>query len=172
MGLRDVVALHERRRCQFPIHRQPTRLPPLDAQGLHLPGVVDRRKGLEAVAQRRRVVVEVDPRASAPKLTSDRYEANIFWAQVVLVELFGSQHERIASVDAPAPAVEWADERTSIPVAFHQLYAAVTASVVVCPDVLVVDPDHDDRLIEHLVLHEITRLGDLLEPAGHLPHAR
>ena len=29
-----------------------------------------------------------------------------------------------------------------------------------------------DRLVEELVLHEVARLGDLLEPAGHLPDPR
>src|SRR6516165_8017165 len=110
MGLRDVVALHECRRRQLPIHRKPARLPPLDAQGFDLPCVIDGREWLEAVAQRRGFVVEVDPCASAPELTSDRNEAEILRAQVVLVELFGPQDEGVATVDTPAPTVEGADE--------------------------------------------------------------
>ena len=172
MGLRDVVALHERRRRQLPIHRKPARLPPLDAQRLHLPGVVDRRERLEAVAQRRGVVVEVDPRASTPELTSDRNQAEILRVQVVLVELLGPQHEGVVSVDAPAPAVEGANEGAPIPVAFHQLYAAMAAGVVIGPHVFGVEADHDDGLVEDLVLDEVAGLGDLLEPACHLPHPR
>ena len=89
MGLRDVVALHERGRRQLPIHRKPARLPPLDAQRLHLPGVIDGRERLEAVAQRWGVVIEVDPRTATPELTSDRNQAEIVRVEVVLVELLG-----------------------------------------------------------------------------------
>ena len=36
----------------------------------------------------------------------------------------------------------------------------------------VVGAQHDDRLVEDLVLDEVVRLRDLLEPARHLPDAR
>ena len=173
VGLRDVVALHERRHRQLPVHRQPARLPPLDAQRLHLPGVVDGRERLEAVAQRRGVVVEVDPRAPAPELAPDRHAgADPPGSRLCSSNSSGSQHEGVVSVDAPAPAVERADEGAPIPVAFHQLYAAMAAGVVVGPDVLAVDADHDDRLVEDLVLDVVAGLGDLLESARHLPHPR
>src|SRR6201999_798775 len=100
---------------------EPARLPPLDAQRLDLPRVVDRGERLEAVTQRRSVVVEVDPRAAAPDLTPDRDQAKIVGFQVVVVELLGPQHEGVLSVDAPAPTVERADEGAPIAVAFHQL---------------------------------------------------
>ena len=108
--LRDVVALHERGRRQLPVHRQPAGLPPLDAQRLDLPGVVDRGEGLHPVAQRRGIVVEVDPGATAPQLTPDRDELQVVGGHVVLAEGIGSQHEGVAPVDTPAPAVEGADE--------------------------------------------------------------
>ena len=172
MGLRDVIALHEGRRCQLPVHRQPARLPPLDAQRLHLPGVVDRRERLETVAQWRCVVVEVDPRAPAPELTPNRDEAKIVGVQVVLVEFFGPQDERVASVDAPTPSVKRAHESASIPVAFHQLYPAMAAGIVVGAHCVRVEPDHDDGLVEDLVLDVVARFGDLFQPACHLPHPR
>ena len=71
MGLRDVVALHERRRRQLPVHRQQAGFPPLDAQRLHLPCVVGRGERLDTVAQRGRIVVEVDPGAATPQFASD-----------------------------------------------------------------------------------------------------
>ena len=171
VGLWDVIALHEGGRRQLPIHRKPTRLPPLDAHRFDFPGVVDRREWLEAVPQSRGFVIEVDPRAAAPEFTSDRNQAEVVRVQVVLVEFVGPQYEGIASVDAPAPAVERAHEGTPIPVAFHQLYATVAAGIVVGMHVVGIHPHHDDGFVEDLVLDEVAGLGDLFDPARHLPDA-
>jgi hypothetical protein len=146
-------------------------LPPLDAQRLNLPRVVDRRERLEAVTQRRSVVVEIDPRAATPELAPDRDQPKIVGVQVVFVELVGPQHEGVASIDAPAPAVKGAHEGAPITVAFHQLYAAMAAGIVVGPHGVGVQANHDDGLVEDLVLDEISWLGDLFEPARHLPDA-
>ena len=56
------------------------------------------------------------------------------------------------------------------PPTFGDLDAAVATGVLQRPDAHVLGPDHDDRLVEDLVLHEVTGLGDLLEATGHLPH--
>ena len=170
--LRHVVALHEGRRRQLPVHRQQARFPPLGAQRRDLPLVVPGGERLDAVAQRRGVVVEVDPRAAAPELAPHRREGEIVGAQIVFVELLGAQHEGVLAVETPAPAVERADEAASRPAALHQLHAAVAAGVVVGADGGGVDAHHDDGLVEDLVLDEVAGFGDLLEPARHLPDAR
>src|ERR1700694_1246914 len=127
MCLRNVVALHERRRRQLPVHRKPTRLPPLGSQRLHLPFVVNRSERLEAIAQRGGAVIEVDPCAPAPQLTPHGDEAKIIRAEVVLGEDIWARHERVTSVEAPTPSMERADEAAPGSVAFHQLYTAMAA---------------------------------------------
>ena len=72
VGLDHVVLLLERLLRELPVHGQAARVPPLGAQRLDLPRVEDRGGGLDALAQRRRVVVEVDPRAAAPRLAAHR----------------------------------------------------------------------------------------------------
>jgi hypothetical protein len=49
-------------------------------------------------------------------------------------------------------------------------HAAVAAHVLEGAHVHVPDTDHDDGLVEDLVLDEVVRLRDLLQPARHLPH--
>ena len=84
--LHDVVLLHERLLRELPVHREPARVPPLGAQRLDLPRVEDGRARLDALPQRRRVVVEVDPRAAAPRLAAHRHEVDVVGLQVVLGE--------------------------------------------------------------------------------------
>src|SRR5215204_6107775 len=108
MGLRYVVALHEGRRRQLPVDRQQTRLPPLDAQCRDLPLVVLGRERLDAVTQWRGLVVEVDPCAAAPELTSHRREGEIVGAEIVVVEFVSAQDKRVLAVETPAPPVEGA----------------------------------------------------------------
>ena len=50
--------------------------------------------------------------------------------------------------------------------------AAVQARVVEGADRLGARPDDEDRLVADQVLAEVTDVGDLFLPAGHLPHAR
>ena len=50
--------------------------------------------------------------------------------------------------------------------------AAMAAGVLEGPHAQVVGAQHDDRLVEDLVLDEVARLRDLLEPARHLPDPR
>src|SRR6185369_17805952 len=90
----------------------------------------------------------------------------------VLVELVGAKHEGALAVETPAPTVERADEATAGPAALHQLHPAVATGVVVGADGGGVDPHHDDRLVENLVLDEVAGFRDLLEPARHLPDPR
>ena len=48
----------------------------------------------------------------------------------------------------------------------------MAAGVLERDDAHVVGAQDDDRLVEELVLDEVVRLGDLLQPAGHLPDPR
>src|SRR5258705_4690968 len=125
MGLRHVVALHEGRGRQFPVHRQQARLPPLDAQRLHVPFVMPGREGLDTVAQQRRIVVEVDPGAPAPQLAPDRGQAQIVGTEVAFVENLWPQYEGAGTVETPTPAVERADEVAARPAALDELHSAV-----------------------------------------------
>ena len=135
VGLRHVVALHEGRRRQLPVHREQARLPPLGAQRSDLPFVVLGGERLDAVAQRRRAVVEVDPRAAAPQLAAGPARGRDRRRQVAFVERLGAQHEGVLAVETPAPAVERADEAAARPAALDELHAAVAAGVVVGADV-------------------------------------
>src|ERR1700682_126103 len=125
MGLRHVVALHECRGRQFPVHRQKARLPPFDAQRLHVPFVMRGSERLDAVAQRRRIVVEVDPGAPAPQLAPDRGKAQIVGTEIALVENLGPQYEGAGTIEAPTPTVERADEVAARPAALDDLHSTV-----------------------------------------------
>ena len=98
MRLDDVVLLHERSLRELPVHGEPARVPPLGPQRLHLPRVEDRGVRLDALPQRRRVDVEVDPRAPAPRFTLHRYEVDVLRMQVVL----GERPRRVTAVFLPS----------------------------------------------------------------------
>ncbi len=110
MGLHYVVLLHERLLRELPVHRKTARVPPLGAQRLDLPRVEDGGGRFDALPQRRGVVVEVDPRAPAPRLAAHGYEVDVARLQVVLGEHPLARDEGVLAVDAVAPSVERADE--------------------------------------------------------------
>ena len=77
----------------------------------------------------------------------------------------------VGAVGAVAPAVERAREPAlARALADRDPDAAVPAGVLERRDAQVLVAHDDDRLVEDLVLGEVERLRDLLEPAGHLPH--
>ncbi len=77
MGLEHVVLLEERLLGELPVDGEAARVPPLGPQRLHLPGVEDGGERLDALAQRRGVVVEVDPGAPAPHLAPHRRQVDV-----------------------------------------------------------------------------------------------
>ena len=80
---------------------------------------------------------------------------------------------RVPAVGPVAPAVEGADEPAAAGApALGDPDAAVPADVVERPHAEVLGAHDDDRLVEDLVLGEVTRLGYLLQPARHLPDPR
>ena len=93
-------------------------------------------------------------------------------SQVVLGERSSLRDGGVLAVGAVAPAVERAREPAlARPATLDDLDAAVAARVLERPHAHVVGAQHDDRLVEELVLDEVVRLRDLLEPARHLPDA-
>ena len=172
MGLHDVVLLLERLLSQLPVHGEPARVPPLGAQRLHLPRVEDAGGGLDALAQRWGTRVEVDPRAAAPRLAQHGHEVDVAGLELVVGEGSLLRHVGVAPILAVAPAVERTGEpaRAGAP-SLHHLHAAVPARVLEGAHLAVVGAQDQHRLVEDLVLHDIARLRDLLEPARHLPHA-
>ena len=129
--LDDVVLLDERLFGELPVHREPARVPPLGPQRLDLPRVEDGGERLDALPQRRRVVVEVDPRAPAPHLAPHRHEVDVVGLQVVLGERPALRDERVLAVGAVAPAVERAGEPAlARPATLDDLDAAVAAGVL------------------------------------------
>ena len=173
MRLDHVVLLHERLFGELPVHGQARRLPPLGPAGRGQPLVLRTGEGLDALPQWRRRVVEVDPGASAPHLAADRREVEVLRLQVVLGEGLRARHEGVGAVGAVAPAVEGADEaRLARTTALDDLDPAVPARVLERPHSKVRGAHDHDRLVKDLVLDEVVGLGDLLEPAGHLPDAR
>ena len=84
--------------------------------------------------------------------------------------VFALRDVGVRAVEAVAPAVERAGEPAlARPATLDDLDAAVAARVLERPHLHVVGAHHDDRLVEDLVLDEVARLRDLLEPARHLP---
>ena len=137
---------------------------------LHLPCVEDGGEGLDALPERRRVVVEVDPCAPSPRRRLHRCEVEVPQLEVVLGEGLGLGDEGVLAVRAVAPPVEGADEPgLARPPTLGHPDATMAAGVLERPHAQVLGAHHDDRLIEDLVLDEVVGLRDLLEPAGHLP---
>ena len=121
-------------------------------------------------AQRRGVVVEVDPGAAAPDLAPHRHEVDVAGLQVVLGERPRLRDDGVRAVGAVAPAVERAGEPAlARAAALDDPDATVAAGVLEGPHPAVVGAHDDDRLVEDLVLDEVAGARDLLEPAGHLP---
>ena len=82
MRLDDVVLLDERLDCasfQFTGSRQAYHHSVRSDSTFHASRIVAKR--LDALAQRRRVVVEVDPRAPAPRLAPHRHEVDVVRAR-------------------------------------------------------------------------------------------
>ncbi len=85
---------------------------------------------------------------------------------------FRARHERVRAVGPVAPTVEGADEAgLACSPSLGHLDAAVPAGVLEGADAKVGRAHDDDRLVQEFVFDEVVRLGDLLEPAGHLPDA-
>ena len=108
--LQHVVLLLERLLGELPVHGEPGGVPPLGAHRLDLPGVEDRGDRLEALPQRRGVLVEVDPRAAAPRLAPHRHEVEVVGPQVVLREAAPAGDRGVRAVRRVAPPVERAGE--------------------------------------------------------------
>ena len=178
MGRHDVIALHEGLHRQLPVRRQDGGIAPLHAQlvGIMRFKPVDQRT--DAVADRRSVVVEVDPGRADRGLDAAGDEVDIVRIELALAEQLLAVHERVLAVHVEAPAVERADEarRPAVAVivalAARDRHAAVAAGVVIRLDPAFARVDDDHRLADVLVLDPVARLGDLLEPAGHLPDVR
>ena len=171
--LHRVVALHERFHGELPVGGECAGEPPLRPQVLDVPRVVEGGERRDRVEQRRRVGVEVDERAPAPRLDPHFGETEVGGVAVGFVEEVGLVHERVGAVEAPAPPVERADEPALVaPAVVDELHAAVTAHVVVRLDRVLVDAHDDHRLVEDLVLDVVARLRDVFQPARHLPHPR
>ena len=156
--------------ASFQFTGQAACVPPLGPHRLDLPGIEDGGERLDALAQGRGVVVEVDPCTPAPRLGPHRDEVEVFGLQVVLGEGLGLGDEGVRPVRAVAPPVERADESGLAPApALGDPDPTMPAGVLEGSHAEVLGAHHDDRLVEELVLDEIVRLRDLLEPAGHLP---
>src|SRR5947208_3655906 len=77
-----------------------------------------------------------------------------------------------AGTAAPPPAVERAGEpRLAAPPSLRYSDTAVTAGVLERADVALTGAHDDDGLVQELVLREVERPRDLLQPARHLPGA-
>ena len=169
----DVVALHERFHRELPVHREARGVPPLDLQALDVARIGHVGERTERLAQRRRVVVEVDEGATAPGLEPAFAQGQVAAAHLVLLEDRGREDELALPVGTPLPAVKRAGEAVLGAAAIlRELDAAMPAMVVERLDGLLVDTHDDHGLVEDLVDDEVAGLFDLLEPAGHLPDVR
>ena len=100
-------------------------------------------------------------------------EVEVVLHEVVLGERPPLRDRGVLAVEPVAPPVERALEPACAgPTALDDLDATMAAGVLERDDAHVVGAQDDDRLVEELVLDEVVRLRDLLEPAGHLPDPR
>ena len=140
---------------------------PLGPQGVCFPGV---KHGLNALAQPRRIVIEVDERAAIGYLDPARSERYVGRLAVGLIEQIGLVDEGVGPVEPITPALEGADEsRPTVPAILDELHATVAARVVICAHRRLVHPHDDDRLVEDLVFDVVTGVRDFSQAACHLP---
>ena len=127
----DVVHLDERLYRELPVHGETGRVPLLGAQRLHFPRVEDGGGRLHALADGRRVVVEVDPRAPAPRLASHRNEVDVARLHVVPGERLAPGNTGVRAVEPVAPTVEGAGEAIGARAsALDEPYTAMAAGVL------------------------------------------
>ena len=170
MGLHDVVRLDEGLDRELPVHRHTARVPPLGSQRLDLPCVERGRRGLEALPERGCVVVEVDPRTPTPDFATHGDEVEIGGLEVVFGERLSPWDVGVLAVRAVAPAVERAGETAlTVSLSLREPHPTMAAGVLERLHISVVGAHHHDGLVEDLVFHEVARVRDLFEPAGHLP---
>ena len=125
--------------------------------------------GRNGGASSSRLIHAHPPHTSRPH----RDEVDVVRLEVVLGERLSPRDGCVHAVEAVAPAMERAGEPVlARPASLDDLDATVAAGVLERAHAHVVGAQHDDRLIEELVLDEVVRRGDLLEPARHLPDAR
>src|SRR5207249_4356922 len=102
-------------------------------------------------------------------------EVQVVRVEAALLEAFLTvERERRRAVEVPPPAVEGADDLSAAERAATdgKLRGPVAARVLVRLDLVRPGAHDEDRVAGHRVLDEVTDVGDLLEPAGQLPHTR
>ena len=173
MRLAYVVALHEGFHRQLPVDRHAAGQVPLGPQRLCLPRIECGDEGLNALAQPRGAVIKVDEGTTIGDLDAARRKGHVARFDVGLVEQIGLVDVGVGPVEAVAPAVEGTGEsRRSVPAVFDQLDTSVATGVVIGPHCRVVHSHDDDRLVQDYVFDEVTGMGDLRQPARHLPDMR
>ena len=168
----DVPRLLEGFLCQLPVAADDGLFPPvhpevLDAVALHELG--PRR---ERLPERAGLGVHVDEGARPPGVDLALHQAQVLGVEQLRVEVPLAVDIGVGAVQVPPPAVERAGDLTAGQPsgALAQLGGPVPARVVERLDRHVPLADHQYRLVADLVLDEVSRLGDLLESARHLPH--
>jgi len=71
---------------ELPVDRQPEGAPPLGLHVFELPRVKHGGEGFETVAQRWRVVAQIDPSAATPRLAADGHEIDVVGFEVRFAE--------------------------------------------------------------------------------------
>ncbi len=175
MRAHDVVAFHEGFHRHLPVGRQDGGVPPFRLQLAHTVRLDPVGHRADRVAVGRGVVVEIDEGATAPQLDAARPQRQVGLVQLGLAEHVLAVDEGVLAFGVPAPAVEGADEpwrlAVAVPAFLDERHAAVAAGVMEGFHA-VLAADHDHRLAEDGVLHPVADIGNLLEPASHLPDVR
>ncbi len=121
-----------------------------------------------------RVAIHVDKDATRPSAHLAFHQSQIVRVQNPILEALRPVHgQRRGAIQVPSPGVKRADDLPSPEraAALGQLRTPVPALILIGLDFRP-RAHHEDRIVRNAILDIITDIGDLLEPAGHLPHPR
>src|SRR5579875_64534 len=174
MGLGNVIALEERFLGHLPVGIEDGLFPVLDPHVRDAQAVQNARHGRKGFSQGRCRAIHIDPYTATPGLNQALSQPEILGAETLGCELLFMEHEGAGPVQVPAPTVEGADDLASPEAATvdGKLGGTVSAGVLERLHRAVSLTDDEDGLIDDLVFHEIPRVGDLFQAAGHLPDVR
>jgi hypothetical protein len=128
----------------------------------------ERREGMEILRQCWGVRTEADPHEATPAVDPHPAQTHVRRDRVELspIDDFDELSVQVVAPRVIATADAVLGEASG---SLGQPGATVEAGVVERSDGLGVGADDEDRLVADEVLAEVTDLGDLLLPAGHLP---
>ena len=174
VGLGHVIGLHEGLLRHLPVGIDPGLIVIVEPHLAQLDAIDQRCDRRHQIVEGGRVFGQIDIDEAGPHPRVHRFQVDIAAAGAGRLEFLLAGDECVLAGQVPFPAVERADDGFQLePARAHgKLGGAVRADIVECPDGDLIHPHHHDGMVEDFVDGVIPGVADLVQPAGHLPHAR